>query len=356
VSRVNFGAAATLARRARKTKEKIMRTKQKVIGLGVSMLSPLLGMSAQGAVVNNPIGAYPNPATNNYTAPGATQAGGFCGATSIANSFSYLQTKYPSFYPGSVLVPTSPAATRASMVGMETLTANKQGPASNATIWNSKVSYVNSVAPGSTSFAAQVSPNNPIGAFTTNANATVQSAVPTIAFLLAQLQAGEDVEIGFAGIIPGQNAPANFGTDDTPDDGDLSADTDMEEEADPLNQSQNIDQDMAEDAAEANAAAKKASFSHMVTLTGLTTGADGTTLSYLDPNNPTAIFSSAYTIDPVSNYITFNWSNGGANTAVNGTYIFEAFAESPVPEPGTMSLVLIVGASALSRRSRRRSA
>jgi hypothetical protein len=322
-----------------------------MVVFGASMLSSMLVVSAQGAVVNNPIGAYPNPATNNYTAPGAAKAGGFCGATSIANSFSYLQNTYPSFYPGSVLVPTSPAATRASIVGMETLTANKLGPVSNATIWNSKVSYVNSVAPGSTSFVAQVSPNNPIGGFTQNANATVMSKVPTVAFLLSQLQMGEDVEIGFAGIIPGQNAPANFGTDDTPDDGDLSADTDAEEEADPLNQSQNIDQDPPEDAAEVNPAAKQPSFSHMVTLTGIDT--TGMTLSYLDPNNPTAIFSSPYTIDATSNYITFNWSNGGANTAVNGTYIFEAFAESPVPEPGTMSLVLIVGASALGRRSRR---
>jgi hypothetical protein len=321
------------------------------VGLAAAGACLLLTVSARGAVVNNPLAAYPNPATNNYTAPGATQAGGFCGATAIANSLSFLQNKYPSIY-GNTLVPTTPADARAAMVGMETLVANKTGPVSNATIWNSKLSYINSVAPGTTTFAMMLSPNNPIGAFNKPASATVTSGVPTTAFLLQQLQEGEDVEIGFAGIVPGQNAPANFGTDDTPADGDLSADTDAEEEADPLNPSQNIDQDPAEAAVEANPAAKVKSFSHMVTLTGLTTGVDGSTLTYLDPNNPTATFSSPYTIDATSNYITFNWMNGGANTAVNGTYIFEAFAESPVPEPTTAALLLVSSVPMLLGRRR----
>ena len=64
--------------------------------------------------------------------------------------------------------------------------------------------------PGTTTFAAMVSPNNPIAGFNKPAGATVTSGVPTIAFLLQQLQEGEDVEIGFAGIVPGQNAAGEF--------------------------------------------------------------------------------------------------------------------------------------------------
>ncbi len=103
------------------------------------------------------------------------------------------------------------------------------------------------------------------------------------------MQQGQDVEIAFKGI--------------------------------PIN---NEDTEDAEDAEDA----------HMVTLTGLTDVANGDgdfPFEYLDPNNPTNLIDAAFDQD-IDGTLRFNWNNG-VNDPVNGVDVYEAFSESPVPEP-----------------------
>jgi hypothetical protein len=121
----------------------------------------------------------------------------------------------------------------------------------------------------------------------------------------------------------------------------LDAQDGAEEEDDAIDGNPTMDLGNNDPTANIRANARVQSFSHMVTMTGFNT--DDMTLSYMDPNNPGTILTAMYTVD-ANGYITFNWDNMGANAPVNGVYIFEAFAESPVPLPATVQtgLVLLV--------------
>jgi hypothetical protein len=245
--------------------------------------------------------------SNNYNDYGhAMNNGPYCAATSFANSFAFLQNKYPTLYPADSLTttPGNPTDARDNIIAAQQLTGNGKQPnppASIRTIWESKINYLEITAPNATIFEAQQAPSID----TTNwemAN-VIQQVIPTPDFLLNQLKKGEDVEIGFTGI------PAN--------------------EADEAN---NTD-------------------SHMVTLTGIDT--TNMTLTYLDPNNPTkdnsgnhpGLFTANYTIN-IDDYIDFKWDNKN-NPPVDDVTVFQAYAESPnaaflaSPEPSTFVLAVI---------------
>jgi len=347
-----------------------MRLIHTTIAFAALAFSPFLIVSARGDSAS--AGPFPNPATNMY--------GGYCAPTAVANSLAYLQQKYPQVYgtslvpdgndPGSVAAvrgnpplnaqgaPTNgtnngPIVTPASgIIGMETLNATRTAPATNATMWNSKVNYINSVAPNTTTFAAQVAPTNSTAGFVTGANISIQNVVPTVQFLLNQLKTGEDVEIAFAGVVPVQQQ-ANGPPRDAPTETEADQVTN-EEMSDDTDQEVEFGNDTAVPTARPNANQATMSISHMVTLASIDTTA--MTLSFLDPNNPGDgnvsgagvgspglgdTFSSGYTID-ANGYINFNWMNGGANTPVNGVYIWEAWAESPVPLPESIQTTVFL--------------
>ncbi|HEV3167427.1 MAG TPA: PEP-CTERM sorting domain-containing protein [Isosphaeraceae bacterium] len=241
----------------------------------------------------------------------AVNNGPYCAATSFANSFRFLEKKYPTVY-GTTLTGgnDNPTAARDGIVALETLSGGAgSAPTSHQTVWESKVNYILNNAPaGTTIFEGQQDPAvSTTGWLMAN---SIQNVNPTLNFLFNQLRRGEDVEIGFTGI---PNAQQN----------------EPEDKQDP--------------------------FSHMVVLTGL----DNVTMrmQYLDPNNPTQLFTTTLTSNNGS--LFFNWDNGGANTPVNNVRIFQAFAESPsVPEPSSLILAgsgafLLIGyASRYRKRGR----
>ncbi len=200
------------------------------------------------------------------------------------------------------LIDGSTLNTRNDIVGFEQLDTNGD-PVSNETIWDSKVEYVNEYAPNSTVFWAQMDPAT-CGAASNYADSSVISNVkPTLSALYNQLQMGEDVEIAFIG-------STNLGIA-------------------PLNDSN--------------------SFAHMVTLTGL--NSTNGNFTYLDPNNPTNVFSATMTVD-TNGYLAFTWNNNNS-PSTPGVEIYEAWAESPIPEPASLVLLAMSGVSGLLYLRRR---
>ncbi len=271
--------------------------------LAAAVAAVTLVSAAQAASVSNAYADYGH-ATNN--------TGGFCAATSIANSLQFLANENPGVYGSTGLIDGNASTTRDDIVAIEsqeTITPSTgpayQAPTDNETIWNSMVDYIGAKAPDTTSFAAQFDP----GSFSATggyAYATdIQNTIPTLTFLYDQLAAGAGVEIGFIG-----QAPLNV-------DGSL----------DYNNQT-----------------------AHMVTLTGVnsTTGA----MTYLDPNAPSSLIDTLLTVDG-NGYLSFYWNNGGnpgEQVAIN-----EVWAESAItPIPSALSLsalgILGLGGLALARR------
>ena len=225
-----------------------------------------------------------------------------CVPTATMNSFAWLQNAYPSIYGLDGGGAPALQGGQGSWLGAATLLA---GPlymntsANNGTTianWiGGKVSYLNTYAPGKTIFAGM---DSLVAA--ANRPWWDQNANPTVNFLLQELQAGEDVELG---IYP----------------------LDM--------------------------------IGHALTLTGLTwndvdnsltfNGPDTLTLNTIDPANPNG--NTPLMLTP-GNPMTIS---GGP---YNGYTLDVALAESPVPEPATASLLLL-GAGALfgGLRLRRRS-
>jgi hypothetical protein len=254
---------------------------------------------------------------------------GWCGATSITNSLQYLQNMYPNVY-GTKLIDGTLAQTRTDILTLETGVhggnATMDDPASNQTVWNSKIEYINNVAPGTTVFAAQM---DPLVAGAGYDNPTdIQSVIPTDTFLQQQIAAGEDVEIGIN----------NF-----KDPSDIN-DEDSDDFFDDMDTAYDDGQDVAPNAHEIGGG-------HMVTLTGIDSE-DGT-LAFLDPNNPSAGEITADFSMGSDGYLTFLWNNMGANPPQQAD-IYEAWAESPVPEP--TAIALCFGATLLALRRHRRPA
>ncbi len=117
-----------------------------------------------------------------------------CVPTAVMNSFIYLQNRFPSLY-GTTLTGAN-ATTAASDLGNNYMgSTSTNGTSANGWI-DGKIRYVNEKAPGTTIFAGQSS-------VYTGANASVAKIDPTIAFLLAELQHGEDIEIGIVPVTGG---------------------------------------------------------------------------------------------------------------------------------------------------------
>ncbi len=143
--------------------------------------------------------------------------------------------------------------------------------------------------------------------YDTPANTDLTFTAPSEEWLQEQIEAGQDVEIAFFWLSP-TNEPANESLD--------AATTQV----------------------------------HMVTLAGIDSEADQ--IEYLDPNAPGGFLTAPFTLQAGTGDLQCLWNNGG-NLAANVT-VDEAWSESPVPEPGTVSFVLVIGASTLFRRSRRK--
>jgi hypothetical protein len=221
-----------------------------------------------------------------------------CAPTATMNSFTFLQNAYPTVYGldggGAPVLQGGQGSWQAAAA----LLAGPLYMATSATTgttegnWvNGKVNYLTTYAPGTTTFAGMDSDA------TVNRPVWDQNANPTVNFLLQQLQTGEDVELG---IDPTGNG-----------------------------------------------------IGHVMTLTGLTwndannnglfDASDTLTLNTIDPANP-----------GVNTPLTLNPGNAMSITGANyNTYLLTgALAESPVPEPTTVSLALLGGAAIAFFRNR----
>ncbi len=274
--------------------------------LAVGITTFLLMASSAPAAVN-PVAPYGN-LQNSSTF-------GWCGATAVTNSLQYLQSKNPSLS----LIDGSLSQTRQDMLNMQDgITPGNPptgNPSSNATIWNSKVTYCNEFAPDKMTFAAQITSADAGGYTGWVDNTDIQNSKPTDTFLQQQLADGEDVELLFEG--------TSTNTSDDSASNNLSG------------------------------GASTTTFSHAITLTALNseTGA----MTYIDPNNPTEFLTATVTTNG-NGYLSFNWDNDGANPAVNGVEIFGALAESVVPSPSSVSIALVCMLMGVCLRRRHASA
>ena len=236
-----------------------------------------------------------NFGTLNQTNVGANTASGsnnFCAPTATMNSFTYLANTYPQVYGNSLLGGQANYLAAAQVLASAPYMNTNVNTGTTESNWvNGKQAYLDKFAPGLTTYAGMDSDaTNPRPAWDENAN-------PTVFFLLNQLQQGEDVELGI----------------------DPSA----------------------------------AGVGHVLTLTGLTwndannnltfDAGDTLTLNTIDPANPGV--NTPLTLSP-GNPMTI--SGGAYNTYL----LTGALAESPVPEPAAVGLLLAAGAL-LARRSRR---
>jgi len=210
-----------------------------------------------------------------------------CGPTAAVNSFVFLQNMYANIYPNHVLVPTTDGnnPTQAEQAAVANLLATNTYMGTCALCGTTiedfiygKNTYINTVAPNSTTFAAQISIawRNPTAAgHAVDKPAYVQeNTAATAQFLYNEILAGEDVEI-FVGYDTGG--------------------------------------------------------AHYLTLTGISwdnvmnTGS----FNFVDPIGGARSNDNFTTVNGMLHLTTYG---GGAT-------VFHAVAESPVPEPGTVVLL-----------------
>jgi hypothetical protein len=230
-----------------------------VVGLAVAALLLIRSIPADAQNFGpnpNQYNQYGN-ATNGYTGTmGYNANGGFCGATAIANSLQFLANKYGGIY-NNLMQPatqtlTAAQTTRDAIVNLETIGTDGNGPTNQATQWNSKVSYIDSrVNPNAISIegmenGAVFGSTGYNSASNTNLNL---SAGPSETWLQQQVEAGQDVELGFTFTV---TEPNNEGISETN------------------------------------------TFAHMITLANI--DSTGMYIQYLDPNNPGAFITAAPTI------------------------------------------------------------
>ena len=255
---------------------------------------------------------------------------GQCASTSLINSFQYLQAAYPAVY-GTSGALTGGNGTANAVTSRNQLDANITGGSQGGLqgdVWNAKLNWVNSKAPGTTVFSGVSNiavsnsqgmeynvPSQPPPQMSFN-----QTGSQMWAWAQGQIATGEDVELGL--------------------------------------------------------------FNHMTLLIGMVQSGTNMYAEIVDPNLPTPSGTGANNMPngPAGEWVgvTYDATTGTANLLQmsgfaigSGTLysnpggppgtadIFYAFAESPAPEPATVTL-LAVGATLLAgyrwrRRSKARS-
>jgi hypothetical protein len=287
------------ARMASKTQLPIRRFAARALAITAVIATSIHGAWAVTNTVDEAtIAAFGT--VNQNTVPPANGAMS-CVPTATMNSFTWLQNAYPAIFGLDGGGAPALQGGQGSWIGAATLLAganymntDKNKGTTLANWISGKVSYLNTYALGKTTFAGMDSLSAPA-----NRPLWDQNANPTVNFLLQELQAGEDVELG---IYPLDN------------------------------------------------------IGHALTLTGLTwIDADGLgtfnigdtlTLNTIDPANP--LVNTVLMLTP-GNPMTIS---GGPYDS----YVLEVALAESVPEPATVSLLLL-GAGALlgGLRLRRRS-
>ena len=168
-----------------------MKNKTLVLALAILSASTGGGWAAINTVDETTIAAFGTLNQANVGANGNGGVNNFCAPTATMDSFIWLANAYPSIYGNSLM------GGQGSWLGAAQLLA---GPlymntdVNNGTTegnWvNGKMNYINTYAPGTTIFAGMDSDN------TVNRPAWDLNANPTVNFLLQELRAGEDVELG----------------------------------------------------------------------------------------------------------------------------------------------------------------
>jgi hypothetical protein len=267
------------------------------LALGLAVLVSALARDARAIGYNvdeTTVAAFGNLNQANV-GPNGTNGNNFCAPTATMNSFTWLANAYPAIY-GNMLMGGQATWLAAGMLlaGPAYMNTDKNNGTTEGNWVGGKVGYINNFAPNTTTFAGMDSVATP------GRPAWDQNANPTANFLLQQLQGGEDVELGISPTV-GNNA------------------------------------------------------GHVLTLTGISwndannngifDAGDTLTLNTIDPANPGV--NTPLTLTPGANGMKIT---GGAY----GTYVMDAaLAESPVPEPATLSLALMGGAAIGFLRNRR---
>jgi len=123
----------------------------------------------------------------------------WCAPTSIANSFHFLETRYPHIYDQN-LTHGDLLGTRNALQEGWLNAANKYrngtGDGSGQFIWEAKVQWIEDFAPGTTVFGGMIYRPG-VNLSDWYGGSSLQNAYPTFEFLRGELEHKEDVEIGF---------------------------------------------------------------------------------------------------------------------------------------------------------------
>ena len=239
----------------------------------------------------------------------------WCAPTAIANSFKFLETRYPTIYDQKLthgdLLGTRDTLQRG-WLNAGNVYRNGTSTGDDQLIWEAKVQWIEDFAPGTTVFGGMVyKPGVDLSDW--YGASPLQNAYPPFDFLWGELEHEEDVEIGFWWEMGGETA------------------------------------------------------GHMVTLTSLKFCDENDNeqwdayldevawIDFIDPNDPTGLTWCPLTMDyEESGALQFLYEHGGNPYLVT---LDLAYAESPIPEPLTMA-GLLLGVGCLARyvhRQRRRS-
>lgn len=236
-------------------------------------------------------------------------AGDSCSATSIINSFRFLENHYPKIYGNSLTGKTNADLENArdklrdgytNSDGVKRLgTGCPSSKFSFKQIWEAKVQYLEDFAPKKTAFLGMQKIDTITGKDLDTKGwlkeDSITKANPSFAFLLKEIQDGEDVEFAFVG----KNQDG-----------------------------QNVD--------------------HMMTLTSVhfddvnnnksRDAGEKAWIDYLDPESPGAL-SGKKELGEKDGFLTFDYTLG--DVKVMGAQIYLAYSESPlpVPEPSEMALL-----------------